>query len=126
MYILTKLRKSIDTVLNFENTACVLNKVIIKVFEALLMEHFSVLSSNFKNVAIVGSIVCLIICVSRWPLIKVELKAENFTLQQASHLNSLRCQCCEVSLEDERGNKRVLVFNDIVDNDLNSADLVVF
>ena len=126
MHILAQLGQGVERILNFKHTASVLDKVVIHLLKILLVKHCPVLSPNVKHVAIKWPVVCLIIGMGWWPLIKIELEIEHLALKQASHLNTLLYKSREVSFEKEWGNEGILVFYDVLNDDLDSTYLIIF
>ena len=118
-------RKHIETVFDLVNFIR-LDLSSTDIFKFLFMEHFSIHASELKNGLIVRPIISFVINMVRWPLIIVKMEREDLATEHSGHLYTFVDQVTKVFLEQEAWHIVVLIIYDVVYNNINGANLIIF
>ena len=114
----------IDVVTDFVHFAWV-SPVFYFTVEPLFVEYRLIFKPQFENWRIIWSHIRIFISVSWWPLVIVELEAENVAVEEGSDFNSLVNELWNILLEQVGRHKCILVFGDVINDVAHSSNLVV-
>ena len=89
-------------------------------------ETLLVLTSDLENGAIIRNNQLFIERMGRRPFIIIKIEVEDITIEQFFDFNALFHDNREVSLKQERGDKVILIVNNVPNDLFNSTGLIIF